>query len=189
MEPRNDDGSRAGRAGLDIGVATMRRLILLRHAKSSWDNAGIRDIDRPLNKRGLRDAPEMGRRLRDRNCRPAGMFSSTANRAITTARLVANEIGVPEETIREIPELYLASPGAIVTVLAREADNYDDLIVVGHNPGMTDLANRISDATIDNLPTCGVFAVTFDCSSWSDVLRRRGTLSWFDYPKNPKRPA
>lgn len=163
----------------------MRRIILLRHAKSSWDDHRLSDAARPLNKRGLRDAPEMGRRFKNRGIRPAAILSSNATRAITTARLVAGEIGFPAESIRELPDLYLASPRTIVALLARVAENYNDLVLVGHNPGLSELADRISDARIDNLPTCGAFAASFDCGSWADILSRPGTMDWYDYPKKP----
>ena len=163
----------------------MRRIILLRHAKSSWDDPRLPDIARPLNKRGLRDAPEMGRRFKRRGITPAAILSSNATRAITTARLVAGEIGFPAASIRELPDLYLASPGTIVALLAREAENCTDLVLIGHNPGLSELADHITDASIDNLPTCGAFAASFNCSSWADIMRLPGTMEWYDYPKKP----
>jgi len=166
----------------------MRSIILLRHAKSSWDNPSLPDIERPLNKRGLRDAPEMGRRLKSRGISPAAILSSSAARAITTARLVAAEIGFPSESIRETPDLYLASASAIVALLDREAAKYSDVLLVGHNPGISELADRISDSSIDNLPTCGAFAATFTCSDWADILRHPGAMDWHDYPKKVAPP-
>ena len=165
----------------------MKRLTLLRHAKSSWDNPSLADFDRPLNRRGERDAPDMGQRLAKRNIRPSLIVSSTANRAVTTARIIARAIGYPLEFIHTTRELYLASTGTLLQVLASEGHGFNDVMLVGHNPGMTDLANRVSDARIDNIPTCGVFAIDTDVEDWQELAERPGRLAWFDYPK--KDPA
>lgn len=162
----------------------MRHLILLRHAKSSWDHPGLADIERPLNKRGQRDAPIMGQRLRERNLQINRIVSSPAVRALTTARTIAAELGYADTAIRKRQDLYLASPRSIVNCLVDEAEDCATVILVGHNPGMTELANLLSDARIDNIPTCGMFAVDFDCNSWEEILRHPGRFAWFDYPKN-----
>jgi len=161
----------------------MRRLTILRHAKSSWDNRGLSDFDRPLNQRGERDAPHMGSRLRERGSRPSLIISSDAVRAITTARTVAKEISYPMESIQPAHELYHASPDRIIDVVAYEADTHTDVMVVGHNPGFTDLANQLGDVRIDNIPTCGVVAIDLQIENWRDLGNARGTTAWFDYPK------
>ncbi|MGI9289884.1 MAG: SixA phosphatase family protein [Gammaproteobacteria bacterium] len=160
-----------------------RRLILLRHAKSSWDNPNLRDFDRPLNKRGQRDAPSMGVLLKNNDIRPDVIISSDAKRAQTTARLVAAEIGYPDDDIRLNNALYLSSPNTMLDVLASEAANDKNVMLVAHNPGMTDLANYLSDARIDNLPTCGVFMVTQDNDNWQQMANREGKFEAFYCPK------
>lgn len=160
-----------------------RRLTLLRHAKSSWQDESLDDRERPLNERGERDAPMMGRRLLARNARPTLILTSPAVRARHTARLVARELGYPREFLQREDTLYLASPDDIVAVIARQDDQLRDVIVCGHNPGLTELANRLTGAGIDNIPTCGIVVVDLELSSWADLPGARGALVDFDFPR------
>jgi phosphohistidine phosphatase len=160
-----------------------RQLTLLRHAKSSWDGPGLKDRDRPLNERGERDAPVMGRRLRARGSRPTLMLTSPAVRARRTAQIIASEIGYPQEFLQREEDLYLASPGEIIAVIARQDSSFRDLIVCGHNPGLTELANRLTGAGIDNVPTTGVVIIGLDLKSWADLDGAQGELLLFDYPR------
>ncbi|MBT8423266.1 MAG: histidine phosphatase family protein [Gammaproteobacteria bacterium] len=163
----------------------MKRLGLLRHAKSSWDDAGLSDFDRPLNKRGLRDAPRMGALLRERDVAPQRIISSTAVRARCTAELAARELGIDESDIRLTDELYHAGAGTMLDVLTELGDDKDCVILVGHNPGITSLANFVaSDARIDNLPTAGFFYVESDISEWPELRDKPGKLVFFASPKN-----
>jgi phosphohistidine phosphatase len=148
----------------------LRRLTLLRHAKSSWQEAGIDDCDRPLNQRGQQDAPVMGRRLLARGSRPSLILTSHARRARDTAQLIARD-------------LYLATPEQIMAVIARQADSFRDIIVCGHNPGLTELANLLTGSEIDNIPTCGMAVIDLDMDSWSGITTASGSLHRFDYPK------
>lgn len=161
----------------------MKRLTLLRHAKSSWKDPGLDDFDRPLNQRGERDAPVMGRRLKARSARPSLILTSPAKRAQRTARLIAEAIGYPVEFLQREAELYLAEPETILDVVAREAESFNDVIVCGHNPGMTDLANRLSGVRIDNVPTCGIVALEADIENWAEIGAAECRLDFFDYPK------
>lgn len=161
----------------------MLRLILLRHGKSSWDDARLDDFDRPLAPRGLRNVPEMGRRLARRGPAPDMILSSPAVRAVATARGVAREIGYREDGIREMPELYLASPDEILGVIRSVPAGIDSLVVVGHNPGLTELANRLDDIRLDNMPTTAMLCVEFDVAGWADIRPAEAQLCWFDYPK------
>jgi phosphohistidine phosphatase len=160
-----------------------RRLTLLRHAKSSWDDATLDDFDRPLNARGQRDAPVMGRRLLARGARPTLILTSPAVRARKTAQIVARELGYPREFLQREPDLYLATPDTILDVVARQDDSFRDILVVGHNPGLTELANRLMDGSLDNLPTCGVMVFGFDLPGWEALPGQTGELLWFDYPR------
>lgn len=161
----------------------LRRLTLLRHAKSSWQESGTSDHDRPLNQRGERDAPVMGRRLLARGARPSLILTSTALRARHTAQIIARELGYPGEFLQREPELYLATPEQIMAVLARQADSFRNIIVCGHNPGLTELANRLTDSNIDNIPTCGMVEIELKLASWADIATATGDLQLFDYPK------
>jgi phosphohistidine phosphatase len=161
----------------------LRRLTLLRHAKSSWQEAGIDDCDRPLNQRGQQDAPVMGRRLLARGSRPSLILTSHARRARDTAQLIARELGYPSEFLQRERDLYLATPEQIMAVIARQADSFRDIIVCGHNPGLTELANLLTGSEIDNIPTCGMAVIDLDMDSWSGITTASGSLHRFDYPK------
>lgn len=161
----------------------MLRLVLLRHGKSSWDDARLDDFERPLAPRGLRNVPEMGRRLARRGLVPDLVVSSPAVRALATARGVAREIGYREDRIREAPELYLASPDEILATVRATPAGVGALMVVGHNPGLTELANRLDDIRLDNMPTAAMLCVEFNTGAWADIRPAEAELCWFDYPK------
>jgi phosphohistidine phosphatase len=164
------------------------QLTLLRHAKSAWDDATRKDRDRPLNERGERDAPLMAQRLRARNARPTLIITSPAVRARRTAQIIAREIGYPAEFLQREEDLYLASPDQIIAVLARQESSFRDIVVCGHNPGITDLANRLTGAGIDNIPTTGVVVISLNLARWSDLDGTEGKLLWFDYPRRNSTP-
>jgi phosphohistidine phosphatase len=163
----------------------MRRLTLVRHAKSDWSLPGQVDWDRPLNKRGQRDAPEMARRLRSRKLKPDLMISSPAVRALSTASVMARELKVAATQLRQDERLYLASPPDMLAVIRELGGDAMHLMVFGHNPGITEFANQLSAGErIDNLPTCGVFTALFDVDDWGDLGWQSGREAEFDYPKN-----
>lgn len=160
-----------------------RRLSLVRHAKSSWDDARLADHDRPLNARGKRDAPEMGRRLAARGVHPSLLLTSTAKRARATAEIIAEALDYPPESLQAERDLYLASPATILRVVAFEGGDAQHVMVFGHNPGITDLASRLTGMHIDNVPTAGIVTIDLDIDDWSQAEGARGTLVSFDYPK------
>lgn len=161
----------------------MLRLILTRHGKSSWDDPDLDDFHRPLAPRGLRNVPEMGRRLVRRGTPPDLVVTSTAVRALSTARALARELGYPEQAIREIAGLYLASPLEILEVIRSLPATARTVMVVGHNPGMTELANLMDQVRLDNMPTTGMLCVEFDAAQWPQIEPARARFAWFDYPK------
>ena len=163
----------------------MRSLTLLRHAKSSWQDRDLADHERPLAERGRRDAPRMGERIAARGGRPALILTSSAKRALETAQIVARVLEPPRALGIE-PALYLADPGTILDVIAGTDDSVTTLLVVGHNPGLTELVNRLlPDLRLDNLPTAGVVSMTSTAPTWRDVGARNTTLAFYDFPKNP----
>lgn len=167
----------------------MKRLILARHAKSSWANPGQADIDRPLNERGERNAPEMGRRLRERGELPALVVSSPARRALATARLMAAELGIAPGDIVIEDALYEASVATWLRVIAGLPARVDAVLMVGHNPTLTELANLLCHGVrIDNVPTCGVLRLDYASRSWSGVTRSPPADWSFDYPKRSAAP-
>ncbi len=161
----------------------MKTLTLVRHAKSSWKDATLRDIQRPLNKRGRRDAPEMGRRIKEHGIRPSLIVSSPAVRAWTTAKIIATEIAYPLEFLQRESGLYLASVDEILDVIAGQDEGFNSLMVVGHNPGMTDIVNFLHPQLTSNLPTAGVVSLEFDQEDWQLYERPKLKLLVHDYPK------
>jgi len=163
----------------------MRRLTLVRHAKSDWSLPDQADWDRPLNKRGQRDAPEMARRLRSRRLKPDRILSSPAVRALSTATVMARELKFDAAKLRQDERLYLAGPEDLLEVIRELGAEAKHLMVFGHNPGLTECANRLSGGDrIDNLPTCGIFTALFEVTSWADLDWGGGLDAEFDYPKN-----
>ena len=145
----------------------MKTLLILRHAKSSWNSSERSDHDRPLKKRGKRDAPRMGRLLHDENLVPDAILSSTARRAADTARLVAESSGFDGE-IRFIEALYLAAPEAYLRALRKLPDEIITAMVVGHNPGMEDLLETLT-GTFERMPTAALAQVALPLDHWSQL--------------------
>lgn len=161
----------------------MKTLYLVRHAKSSWKYPELTDFDRPLNKRGKRDAPEMGRRLKDRDIMPDLMLSSPANRALTTCREIARQIDFPKGSIQTDHGIYHAGTRTLLDITRKTPDSIESLMMFGHNPGFTDFANQLAGTDIFNIPTCGIFACSFDVDHWQDVAEGKGRMVFYDYPK------
>ena len=165
----------------------MKRLTLVRHAKSSWANPGTPDRDRPLAARGERDSRKMGRRLVARKARPSLILSSPAVRAHTTAKAIAAALRYPSEFLQIEDEIYLAAPAEITGLVLRQRDDFSDLMIVGHNPGLTDLVNELlPDFELENLPTGGVVAIDLHAEEWSAAFDKPAQLAYYDYPKNPE---
>jgi phosphohistidine phosphatase len=163
----------------------MKRLTLVRHSKSDWSLPGQQDWDRALNKRGQRDAPEMARRLRARKLKPDAILSSPAVRALATATIMARELKIAPSIVRQDERLYLAGPSDMLTVIRELGGDARHLMVFGHNPGITEFANRLSAGDrIDNMPTSAVFTATFAIADWSELDWASGQDAQFDYPKN-----
>jgi phosphohistidine phosphatase len=166
-------------------AAGTRRLTLVRHAKSDWSLPGQQDWDRVLNKRGQQDAPEMARRLRSRKLKPDLILASPAVRALATASIMARELKVAAEHIAQDERLYLAEPPAILEVVRELGGDAAHVMVFGHNPGITECANRLSTGEhIDNMPTCAIFTACFRLDDWSRLDWNSGLEVEFDYPRN-----
>ena len=161
----------------------MKELILIRHAKSSWKDSSLDDRERPLNKRGERDAPEMGARLARRKHKPNLIVSSPAVRALETARITARKLGYPRKDIAVEDRLYGAGVAELLDVIRNTDESVTTLMLFGHNPGLTELANHLGPRPIPNLPTCGVLHLRFETETWSVVGYARGDELLFDFPK------
>jgi phosphohistidine phosphatase len=163
----------------------MKTIYFNRHAKSDWSNGGLSDFDRPLNDRGLRDAPIMGKRLKARKEVIDLFVSSPANRAIGTARLIAQEYGYPLEKTIEVDSLYLPSVQNFLRAVADIDSSLNSIILFAHNPGITDVVEYLTNESLGNIPTCGIAKVEFpSANSWNEISRGTGKLVFFDYPKN-----
>jgi phosphohistidine phosphatase len=161
----------------------MKTLVIVRHGKSSWDDPSLSDHQRPLAKRGLKDAPKMGARLADWGPPIDRVISSSAVRALTTAELVSQEMGLPWDEIQVEDALYHATEYEMLELIHDQEDYLDGLMLFGHNPGMTCLVNDLSDLDLDNLPTCGVVILQFNVESWSEIGDVLASSASYDYPK------
>jgi phosphohistidine phosphatase len=163
----------------------MKTLILVRHAKSSWDSQVSSDFDRPLNDRGKEDAPEMARRLKDKNIKIDLFVSSTAKRARRTARYFAEAYDVKKDEIMLVDDLYLATQTAFISTVKSFEDKYETAALFSHNPGITEFASSLTNVRVDDMPTCAIFAVQADTDTWKEFLTSEKKFLFFDYPKNP----
>lgn len=164
----------------------MKTLYLVRHAKSSWDNAEeLSDRERPLNKRGKRDAPKMAVLLAERNIIPDVLVSSPAVRAYTTAQVFAQVFDLKTKDIQLEEDIYEhgTSVEKILQIVQQLDDKHTSAMVFGHNPTFTELANCYSGTLIENVPTCGVVCIEFNVPTWKEVSEKNGKIAFFEYPK------
>ncbi|MFY0650662.1 MAG: histidine phosphatase family protein [Cyclobacteriaceae bacterium] len=161
----------------------MKKLYIVRHAKSSWDYPELTDEERPLNKRGKRDAPRMAEHVADKVTCPDVFVSSHAERAFKTSIEFAKAFGLSEKDITQTSELYHASESAWKRVVSQINDAHDSAMLFGHNPGITYFVNQLSRSNIFNIPTCGVAGIALDIDSWQEISNVRGKLDFYYYPK------
>ncbi|MEH6577267.1 MAG: histidine phosphatase family protein [Amphritea sp.] len=161
----------------------MKKLTLVRHAKSSWKDPLLSDFDRPLNSRGKQDLPLMAERIVEFGLEPDLLLSSGAVRAITTAEQIARSADYPEQRIIEVPELCGAGVETLLNILQGQSDHYRHIMVVGHNPTLESLGFYLTHEAIDKLPTCGIMHIPLSITSWDELSESCGTLERFDAPK------
>ncbi|MFW2374536.1 MAG: SixA phosphatase family protein [Gammaproteobacteria bacterium] len=161
----------------------MKQLSLVRHAKSSWSNHHLKDFDRPLNDRGLRDAPAMANHLLERDLVPDFIISSAANRAQTTARIMAEILLGDAEQIVTETELYAASAEHLLSQIRMVGNQVEHLMLVAHNPSITELLDILVDGAGQDMPTCSVAVIGLDISDWRQLLPGTGMLNHFMSPK------
>lgn len=162
----------------------MKTLLLIRHAKSSWANPDQSDFERPLNDRGLHDAPLMAQRLQKHRLRPDLFISSTAERARQTTNLMVQEWKEKQQPqIAFAEQLYLAPPEVIEETLSKVDNRYSCVALVAHNPGITDFVNQLTHVRTDNMPTCAVYAVRVHTNDWKNLATAKKEFLLFDYPK------
>jgi len=161
----------------------MKQLLLIRHAKSSWSNALMDDFDRPLNDRGNSDAPRMAKILSAKGIQIDAIISSTANRAFTTAVYFAKELGIKKINIISLDKLYHAPAHVFYDIIEDLADDLKSVAIFAHNPGITNFVNSLSETTIDNMPTCGIFAVKIAIKNWKEFADAEKSFWFFESPK------
>ncbi|HXL54900.1 MAG TPA: histidine phosphatase family protein [Chitinophagaceae bacterium] len=161
----------------------MKQLLLIRHAKSSWDDPSQNDFDRPLNKRGKKDAPEMAERLLDKKIKIDAFLSSPAERALDTCIYFTKAFDVKKKEIIQIPELYNAQVENFYKVVSEVDNSFDTIALFSHNPGITEFVNELTDVHIDDMPTCSIFAVKADIKNWEEFTEGEKLFWFYDYPK------
>ncbi len=147
----------------------MKVLHLMRHGKSSWEGEGVSDIDRPLLERGIRTGYTMGARFLKLFTTPDLIVSSSANRALHTALIIAREVAYPVEKVKITDDLYNADMDAILHLILITDPSVNSLFIVGHNPGFTDVANLFMEPRIDNMDTSAMVSIEFQCDDWSVI--------------------
>lgn len=161
----------------------MKILYIIRHAKSSWENPKLSDFDRPLNERGKQSIKVMGNFLKKNSENFDAVVSSPAVRALKTAKRICKAVEFKKENIRKDPSIYHASTGQLLLEICRTEDRHGSLALFGHNPGLTDLINYLTDKSIGNLPTCGVAKIAFELESWAEITKGSGECIYIHTPK------
>jgi phosphohistidine phosphatase len=163
-----------------------KTLLICRHSKSSWDDVTLSDHDRPLNQHGRRNAPEMGRRLRRLGIQPDLLLVSTAVRTRKTAQHYMEQLGCPLERLLLHPEIYAATVSGLLGLVRKVDSAVRTLLLVGHNPECTGLANLLGSLHLDRVPTSGIVALRFPVDRWEEITPGAGELLFYDFPKNRK---
>ena len=162
----------------------MKTLYLVRHAKSSWKDPSLADFDRPLNKRGKRDAPFMAQKMKLKGIMPDLMVSSSAKRAQETCKAFAETMGYPQKEIIFKRQIYDADEADLLAIVRKTDNDFNSLMLFGHNPELTWFANELSNGNIENVPTTGIVAIQCNTDNWQHIEFGKQNLLFFDFPKN-----
>lgn len=160
----------------------MKKLIIIRHAKSSWKDLKLNDFDRPLNKRGKENLKTMSKFFSEKYSLPDLILSSPAERAKATAIGFAEKLKYEKDKIIFLDDLYMADEEEIAEILSKQNDDVNSIALFGHNPGLTDFVNLFSDSFIDNIPTCGIVLLKMN-NSWKEIEHKIFSMVEFIYPK------
>ncbi|RKR85233.1 phosphohistidine phosphatase [Mucilaginibacter gracilis] len=159
----------------------MKRLMIVRHAKSDWDDASLSDFERPLNHRGKQAAPDMAARLLKDGIIPQYLLSSPALRAKTTADIFAKTLGLAQPSYNKA--IYEASYPTLLNMVNNLPNAYNFVAIFRHNPGLSNLLFNLTGELYD-MPTCTVAIIDFEFDFWNMVSADTGTITYYDYPKN-----
>jgi phosphohistidine phosphatase len=160
-----------------------KNLHIVRHGKSSWEYEDISDIDRPLSTRGINNSYLMAKKLSRRKVQPGLLISSPANRALHTTIIFARVMKLPFEMIRIEDLIYTGQTEEMLDLVSRQDDAISEILIFGHNPAFTILANRLMPDNVENIPTAGIVSLTFETDSWADICRMTASKDFFDYPR------
>ncbi|EPR68584.1 SixA phosphatase family protein [Cyclobacterium qasimii] len=161
----------------------MKKLVICRHAKSSWDDPKLKDHERPLSNRGLRDAPMMAARMNTNSIFPEKIFTSDATRAKMTAEFYLKAFEKIDVVYEVSNALYMASVTELLKEIKKTSNKIDSLFIFGHNPGLTELTNYLGQP-LENLPTAAIMGFKFDATSWENISSDNASYWMFDFPKN-----
>lgn len=161
----------------------MKKLLLVRHAKSSWDTPTLKDFDRSLNERGEHDAAAMAKKIFSQKIPIDAFLSSTALRARSTAVHFAKAYSLSEKKLILVDELYHAPANVFYSVIKQFDDEWETVAMFAHNPGITDMVNSLGVAKLEDMPTCGIFGVSAETKTWMDFKTAEKRFLLFDYPK------
>jgi len=162
----------------------MKSLIIVRHCKSSWADLSLSDFDRPLNKRGNIDGELMSNYLREKEKKIDKLILSTSKRTRLTSKYFTEKIHF--DSISYLDELYHASYSDIINIISKVENNFNSIMVIGHNPGLTELINQYTIMNIYNLPTTGVVKVEFKGDKWERITENKGIIVYKKFPKELK---
>lgn len=160
-----------------------KTLHIVRHGKSSWDFEDISDIDRPLSPRGLNNAYLMAKKLSERKVEPDLFITSPANRALYTSVIFARVLKFPYQQIKIADEIYMGYTEDLIKLIRKQDKSISTLLIFGHNPAFTALANQLADNYLENIPTAGIVSLTYEIDTWDQLGKKSPKKDFFDYPK------
>jgi phosphohistidine phosphatase len=161
----------------------MKTIVLIRHAKSDWSDLTLSDFERPLNQRGIEDAPIMADVVFCTGVKPHLMISSPAVRASATADIFATAFGYKKDKIVYAPEVYHKGATEIIDLLSRTDSKYSSIFLFGHNPYITSMASYFTSIQFGEVPTCGAVGIDFGIKKWETITKKIGKLRFFEYPQ------
>jgi len=165
----------------------MKKVVLVRHAKSDWGGEGLKDIDRPLNERGYDDAYRLSEWFFETHTVPQKFISSDATRALSTANIFARNLIYPTNEISIQPQVYESTAEVLKNVITDIDNKLDYVVLFGHNPGITNLVNELGqELFFDNIPTCGIVCLEFDVKTWKEVPAKKAKKVFHQFPKEFK---
>lgn len=162
----------------------MKTLYIVRHAKSSWEYDGINDIDRPLKKRGIKDAYLVSAVLQKKIERPDVFVASCANRALHTAMIFSYSFNYPLANLKISKSLYSFSDGYLIKTVKALDDSFDSAIIFSHDHGISDFVNKFGNEVVNHVPTCGVIGIKFENNHWKNIKSGKTFLT--EFPENYK---